>query len=423
MNTETFPVSRTLALVIAFILLVAVGSPGAALERDSPLLPAWRAWENGDIDEAEKIARAHPDAAEGRHLLLLCAFVKGKYEEALREYALIDRGYAKRRELAEPAAWSYFHLGRYGEALNLAREFKIKKQYHSLLAAMTERPLKAHLDQVAVIPFAEHELADYFPGFNAEINGQKVIAHVDTGGAFLYLGPHRARELKIKTFGAGLGGFHGWLLPVSYSFGIADSLVIGEARLENVPVTVVPTLVGPQDFIIFGNCVLERFLPTLDYPNHRLILSPRNNPGPRKNHLALLPGNPVQVPFYLWGDHYMFARGGVGEMRELNFFIDSGLVVFTEDKSGVKRQAAFKAQPQGLQRWGVPADLARQKLFECPLPISLGPLSQSGHIVQAKRYAAIGSLGGVRIDGLLSHAFLKRYCWTIDFDEMKYLFQ
>ena len=32
------------------------------------------------------------------------------------------------------------------------------------------------------------------------------------------------------------------------------------------------------------------------------------------------------------------------------------------------------------------------------------------------------SFGGVRIDGLISHAFLKRFVWTIDFDTREYRF-
>jgi hypothetical protein len=32
------------------------------------------------------------------------------------------------------------------------------------------------------------------------------------------------------------------------------------------------------------------------------------------------------------------------------------------------------------------------------------------------------SFGGVRIDGLISHAFLKRFVWTIDFDAREYRF-
>ncbi|MHC4153050.1 MAG: hypothetical protein ACYSSP_13280 [Planctomycetota bacterium] len=32
------------------------------------------------------------------------------------------------------------------------------------------------------------------------------------------------------------------------------------------------------------------------------------------------------------------------------------------------------------------------------------------------------SFGGVRIDGLISHAFLSKYSWTIDFDKHEYIF-
>jgi hypothetical protein len=33
------------------------------------------------------------------------------------------------------------------------------------------------------------------------------------------------------------------------------------------------------------------------------------------------------------------------------------------------------------------------------------------------------SFGGVRIDGLLSHAFTQRYAWTLDFDRRVYSFR
>lgn len=32
------------------------------------------------------------------------------------------------------------------------------------------------------------------------------------------------------------------------------------------------------------------------------------------------------------------------------------------------------------------------------------------------------SFGGVRIDGLISHGWLKRYSWTIDFDRREFVF-
>ena len=40
----------------------------------------------------------------------------------------------------------------------------------------------------------------------------------------------------------------------------------------------------------------------------------------------------------------------------------------------------------------------------------------------AREKVPASSLGGVRIDGLLSHAFLKNYSWTLDFDKHRYIF-
>ena len=49
------------------------------------------------------------------------------------------------------------------------------------------------------MPFADAPLGEWFPAFKAEINGQALTAHVDTGGSFLHLGPDRARALSLKA--------------------------------------------------------------------------------------------------------------------------------------------------------------------------------------------------------------------------------
>jgi hypothetical protein len=42
--------------------------------------------------------------------------------------------------------------------------------------------------------------------------------------------------------------------------------------------------------------------------------------------------------------------------------------------------------------------------------------------VPDRTWRAFGDWSGIRVDALLSHAFLKRYTWTIDFDRHVYLF-
>ena len=60
--------------------------------------------------------------------------------------------------------------------------------------------------------------------------------------------------------------------------------------------------------------------------------------------------------------------------------------------------------------------------FESELPVSLGPLEQTNQYFTTTPKTIAEDLGGVRIDGLISHAFLKEYVWTLDFDRMRYVF-
>ena len=286
------------------------------------------------------------------------------------------------------------------------------------LEAHAERPLRIALDGATVVPGADHPLAELLPTFPAMINGHAVTVHVDTGGTFLVMGPDRARALGIATTAAGTDRAHLDLQLVEMAYGIADRVAIGGARLEQVPVDVLSTLTGEGDLVIVGTNLLERFLSTLDGPGRRLILSRRDDPVAEAAHRALIPGSAAVVPFLLWGDHFMFARGGFGADGERNFFVDNGLV-FAVPGEGGPRQASFAASKRQLKRLGLGGADRRRGYLESPLPLALGPLTQDRPIVVVGA-AGEHSFGGVRIDGLVSYGFLKRYVWTIDFDAHEY---
>ncbi len=415
----------TRALLASILLgLLSPGEVSAGEERLLASDEAWKNWENGEIDEAQRRAGAIADANGGKALLFLSAAVKGRYEDALELYAGIEPTYERLDELAEPVVNAYLHLKREEDAERFARG----RELDPILAATVElraaRPLKARLDGITEVPFSGRLfkpflLRPYFPPFDAELEGQAVTVHVDTGGSFLHMSPERANSLGIDFAEAG-SGKHG-LREVPVKLGIANAFKLGDAVLENVPVAVLPSLSGSQDFIIFGTNVLEQFHSTLDYPRKRLILSPRDDDEFRKRHMQMLPGRRVEMPFYLWGDHYMFARGGFSDHRSLNFFIDSGLVKLGWSRSWL-RQACFATTPAHYTKWGVEKDAAERELFQSGLPISLGELEQRDQLFTPTPELHVSSFGGVRIDGLLSHAFLKRYAWTIDFDRGVYVF-
>jgi len=253
----------------------------------------------------------------------------------------------------------------------------------------------------------------------ADVNGKPTVVHVDTGGTFLVMGPNRAKELGIEVKEAGKG-FHGATETTVYK-GLAKRLQLGAAVLENVPVGVLPTLTGHQDFVIFGTNVLQQFLSTLDYPGGRLILSPKGDAMRRTRHMEMLPRNRTRVPFFMWGDHYMFARGAVGEHQNLNFFIDSGLVSLHPSPTGGLQQAAFSTSKERLLEWRIPEDEAAKNVIELPVPLSLGSLKQDNVLIVPGEVGT-SPFGGVRMDGLLSHAFLKEYAWTLDFENREYVF-
>ena len=384
---------------------------------------AWRAWARGDIEEAGRLA-ARLTPRQRSHLLFLTSYVRGRYEQALGHHAAARSVAFMGLDALVAQAW--LHLGRPEQAHAHVLRRRGWRRIPPDFRLRVECPLRASLDRVTALPFVDHALAPFLGAVDATLDGHRLCAAIDTGGAFVVMGTQRAKALGIRLVAQGRH-HHGAVRTESY-VGIARELTLGGATLTNVPIEAMPTLRDGQDVVVIGTNVLQQFLATVDYPGQRLLLSPRSNAGAAAEHLALLGDQPevARVPFYLWDDHFMFARGGFGARRDLNYFIDSGLAyVIQEDDESPPRQACMYATARQYRSWGVPAGRAAGPHFEADGPISLGPLRQEHHLVATapSRRAPWESFGGVRIDGLLSHAFLSRYAWTLDFDRHEYTFR
>ncbi|MEV4071444.1 retropepsin-like aspartic protease [Nonomuraea fuscirosea] len=395
---------------------------------DAPSRPAWRAWSRGDVEGCERHAETLSGPSRD-HLLFLCHSVRQSYEQALSCYHALAAAGRAPRTLDEPVVQAWLHLGRPDRAVeHVQRRYghrtRAAEQALRLLDSRLRRPLGVRLDGTITLPFAEHELAPYLPAVAATIDGVAVRAHLDTGAPFVVMGPRRAAETGVATTTSGTGSHGSHRTELRH--GTIAELRLGAASLTNVPVQVLSTLVGPQDLVIIGTNVLEQFLSTLDHPRHRLILSPRPHPGAAAEHSRLLADTPVaaEFAFHLWADHYMFARGGFGPRDDLTFFIDSGLV-HVDDTVDPPRQASLLAASRRYRAWGVPRHLTTRPHFDSPDPVSLGPLTHRAPLVAVTRSRTTPwrSFGGVRVDGVLTHAFLKAYAWTLDFDRARYVFR
>jgi hypothetical protein len=199
---------------------------------------------------------------------------------------------------------------------------------------------------------------------------------------------------------------------------VAD-IAVGGVRIENAPVAVIASLpaetqgapLGP----VLGANFFAEFLSTIDSPRGRLLLSPRGDAGATAAHVAGVAGERTEVPFLLWSDHFILARGGADDRGGLMFFVDSGLVAAAPD--GV--QAGLLASQTEAAAWAGLAGATPGAIAEIPLPISLGAATQGGQraiVLPDAAWASFGSFGGIAVNGLISYGFLKHYAWTLDFD-------
>lgn len=247
------------------------------------------------------------------------------------------------------------------------------------------------------------------PRLTIEVNGLEADARIDTGGELLTLSADVAAAVGFEpvvtaegVFAAGARGEIG--------YGRIESILLGPLLIRAVPAAVM-ALERP----VVGTGFLGQFLATLDYPGNRLVLRPRGSSAPEGG---------AKVPFALAASHLLLARGSLDDLDVLTFIVDSGL----EDAGG----ASFAVPGVTLDLLGIPAPPLTDEIGESgagslslrfgrfPVRrVALGPLAQQD---AEGLYGIFPDLwtdvGGVGIHGLLSHGFLRRYAWTLDFEAM-----
>ncbi len=264
------------------------------------------------------------------------------------------------------------------------------------------------------VPFL---ITDPLPVVPIDVDGIEICALIDTGGGQLILDTELAGERGIASVGEIEGSFGGGLkAPVGH--GRVESVRLGECELRRVPVQLLATrrfspITGGRHTIdgIIGTNVLAQFRPTLDYPAQQLLLEPPDAGQPLEG---------VEIPFELYGDHYMVAEGAFNGLEGLRFFVDSGLA-----------GGAFMCAKELLERAGVPVPEARLQpgsvgggggqFATGSFPVDelgLGPLRQRDLVGV---YAPTEGGSGASWDGLISHGFLRHYRWTLDFERSVYV--
>ena len=401
--------------------------------QDPLLAPARHAHAAGDFAEARRLAK--PVAGEGATLEAVRALAELEYllgdyraaEHLLRRVVEESGRDAVARVDAEVAlALVYWQTNRFAETHGLFAGFEkdvVLPIWELMRSFGDERPYRIEWpdNQVATAPFIQ--TSDWeLPTIATELDGRRVDARLDTGGELLTLSRDVAEELGIEAVATTTGTFAGGA-TADFGYGRLESVQLGGLTVRGVPVAIVDL-----DRPVIGTGFLRQFLPTIDYTDRRLALRPRTDQGREAFRAELGGARAVEIPFALALTHLIVARGSLNDEAPLTFLLDSGL----QDERG----AAFAAPPETLVTAGIPIpettdDVRETGAGRIPLQVArfpvnglgLGPLLQRdllgfyGVFPDAWRAAA-----GFPIHGLVSHGFLRRYAWTLDFDAMRMTF-
>lgn len=263
-----------------------------------------------------------------------------------------------------------------------------------------------------IVPFVESEP---LPAIEMRVNGKTGTFVIDTGAPELSRDPDFARESGLTITGGAQGVFMGGR-TATVRDALVPKLEVGPIELANIKAVILPSR-GMRMYKdrkidgVVGTTFLTRFLSTMDYPNHRLVLRART---------ANLPADSgaTSIPMWLVGDHFIFASGSVNGLTDQLFSIDSGgtgvgfmPVAATIAAAHIKTfpDKAFKGMGGGGPVTVIPT-IAEQVCLGSLCQKNVAGYSPSGSPLSMFPFEAAGTV---------SHAFLEHYAVTFDFARMR----
>jgi len=376
-------------------------------------------FKEGKFAAADKALGAKPAIFEEIRLKGQIALFSNRLKDALRFLQMAAKLNPEDKSVRTSIGQTYYRLNDFKNAAKFYRAAgrePIAKKLESL-AGKEPYKISGKPDETTV-PFVK---LDPLPVVTASVNGRELTFLIDTGGPELIIDTAVAGELGLQLFGEESGTFAaGQRSGINHA--VAGSVGIGQFRIGNVPVNVLPTqryasvLGVPRIDGILGTVLLSRFLTTLDYPGSKLVLRKWS----RAQHSA--EKDVLEVPFWMSGDHYIVAWGSFNGSPQF-IFVDTGLagMGFAAPDSTIKN-AGITIGGRPFEGSGGGGTVKAQPFVADSL--SLGPVKAEKIVGVAGVFPpSLENSMGFRIGGLLSHTFFKPYAVTFDFERMKMIFR
>jgi hypothetical protein len=403
---------------------------------------AQKLFEVGEFDKSQELVqpllKGENPPVEAHYLSAHIEYLHGRYARAEKILELLAQTSSADLKMKAQLGllFTSYQTNQYAKAQNLFKglEGKIQLPLWDLMKAFgNEKPYQLDWKgkNRTVVPFL---VTDPLPIVAVKINGKPINVIIDTGGEIFYLDEMLAASLGIKPIARQVEPYAGGK-TVEVGYARIDSLTIGEVTLNSIPIKLGSiqrfSEIFSNQFAISGiltTGILQQFLATIDYPEGQLILRARNEES-RNNLINEFTQKKItSIPFVLSLTHLMICKGSINDRGGLNLFIDSGLA---------DSEAALCLPKQTLDYLGIPPPVTKVD------PNAIGGLAGGGFPVgrftiekcglgSLNQNATVGLYGifppelyhecEFIVDGLISHQFLKKYNWTIDFDAMIMIF-
>lgn len=393
-----------IALSMAVTRAVAqLGPGGGPIAPDSP---GSNAFAQGNFEEAER-AYEEAVAKNPSDAMALAGLARARLNNGQEDKAVELARRAQTIAPGNPVAASVLNIAQGRKAMFAPDRFVIKRS-----------------DQApAVIKFLR---TDPLPVVSVTIGSKTVNFLIDTGAPNVIISPELAQELGLTLEDAGQGVFAGGL-QAQVRRTLVPKMQIGGIEIANVPAGVIggrgQSPGGPGGLKtdgIIGTGFLMHFLSTLDYCRGELVLAPRADSAKFQARAQSAGDNIVRMWFI--ADHFIFARGRLGEAPEGLFLVDTGLggAGLAPNKAALDEAkiAIDMSNPKTGMGGGGPV-----KFVEFRASASLGKLSQNDVI--GNYIIGTNPLGGMpfKTNGIISHSFFRQSRLTFDFDAMKLVTQ
>jgi hypothetical protein len=309
----------------------------------------------------------------------------------------------------------------YATAAGFVRASGHEAKAHKLESFAGAKPWRIEGPDSVAIPMTQ---VDPLPLIQMTVNGQGPFYFlIDTGGSELALDPSIADSLKLERFGDEMGTFAGGRRS-SVTQSRVSTLGLGALTIHDVPAGLLDTkrfsriANGRSVAGVIGTVLLYHFRATLDYPRSQLVLERRGLPVQRA---VATPAGRIEVPFWMAGDHFIVASGTVDSSGAQTWFVDSGLAgaALTAPASTlIDARIAVPDTSSGMSGLGGGGSVRAAPFQVRRLTLGAAEASDLLGIFGAFPPTLERSMG-FRINGIISHAFLRAWSVTFDFDRMQ----